>query len=604
MAISVLDTLLNKKVITKDQFDQVSLQVTQTQKTPEQVVQDLKFASEVDVTKAKAEAFSIPYVDLDEKEITNEILIIIDANLQKAHNVVPFEVTEETVKMAMADPFDVPAIQSVERSLGGKKAEIYIAPLSQIRLIIDKRLGEAMETEVSQALEHVEKPVTEIPDNIRLEDDMASLESAPVARIVNSIFQYGAKVNASDIHVEPLESRVRVRYRVHGVMAEKLKLPKGILNSVVARIKIMSNLKIDERRMPQDGRLPLNVADKKFDVRVSTMPTIYGEKVVLRLLERLETAPMLEETGLRGTGYKMFLEALTISNGIILVTGPTGSGKTRTLAGSLGKLNKPGVNIITLEDPVEIRIEGITQIQINVDAGLTFATGLRSVLRQDPDIVMVGEIRDEETAGLAVQAALTGHLVMATLHTNSAAAALPRLLDMHIEPYLLASVIHTVVAQRLPRKICPHCKEAYVPTPEVVKNIQETMNSITDFDLVGYLTKRCASQVPSDSGMNLGYEKLSMKCPVDKGNGQSDIYLYKGKGCDKCEGTGYSGRIGIFEVLKVTEKIGRMIMENKSSDEIQSEGVKNGMISMIQDGYLKALDGITTIEEVLRVSKD
>jgi type IV pilus assembly protein PilB len=564
----------------------------------------LKFADEIQVTKAKSEAFNIPYVDLDEKEITNEILIIINADLQKAHNVVPFEITEEVVKMAMADPFDVPAIQVIERSLGGKKVKVYIAPLSQIRLIIDKRLGEAMETEVSQALEHVEKPVTEIPDSTSLEDDIASLESAPVARIVNSIFQYGAKVNASDIHIEPLETRVRVRYRVHGVMAEKLKLPKGILPSVVARVKIMSNLKIDEKRIPQDGRLPLNVADKKFDVRVSTMPTIYGEKVVLRLLERLDTAPFLEDTGLRGTGYKTYLEGLTISNGIILVTGPTGSGKTRTLAGSLGKLNKPGVNIITLEDPVEIRIEGINQIQINPDAGLTFATGLRSVLRQDPDIVMVGEIRDEETAGLAVQAALTGHLVMATLHTNSASAALPRLIDMHIEPYLLASVVHTVVAQRLPRRICSHCKQAYVITPEVIKNIQDTFGTLSNFNIVDYLKKRCDSKMPADSEMNLGYEKVNMKCPIDKGNGQYDVFLYKGKGCDKCEGTGYSGRIGIFEVLKVTEKIGRMIMENRSDDEIYAEGIKGGMISMVQDGYLKALDGITTIEEVLRVSKD
>ncbi|MFH1547585.1 MAG: GspE/PulE family protein [bacterium] len=604
MAKTVLDTLLQNKVITKDQFDQVMLQVNQTQKAAEQVVLDLKFAGEVDVTKAKSEAFNIPYVDLDEKDITNEILIILDANLQKAHNVVPFEITESSVKLAMTDPFDVPAIQVIERNLSGKKAEIFIAPPSQIRLVIDKRLGEAMETEVSKALEHVEKPITEIPDNIMLEDDLATLESAPVARIVNSIFQYGAKTNASDIHIEPLEARVRVRYRIHGVMAEKLKLPKGILSSVVARIKIMSNLKIDEKRIPQDGRLPLNVADKKFDVRVSTMPTIYGEKVVLRLLERLETAPFLEDTGLRGTGYKTFLEGLTISNGIILVTGPTGSGKTRTLAGSLGKLNKPGVNIITLEDPVEIRIEGTNQIQINPDAGLTFATGLRSVLRQDPDIVMVGEIRDEETAGLAVQAALTGHLVLATLHTNNAASALPRLLDMHIEPYLLASVMHTVVAQRLPRRICPHCKQAYIISPEVVKNIQDTLGNLSNFNLVDYLNKRCEAKIPADSEMNLGYEKVEMKCPEDKGNGQYDIYLYKGKGCDKCEGTGYTGRIGIFEVLKVTEVIGRMIMENKSDDEIGEEGKKNGMITMVQDGYLKALDGITTIEEVLRVSKD
>jgi type IV pilus assembly protein PilB len=604
MAINVLDVLLKNKTIDRDQYDQVALQVNQTRKTPERVVQDLGFATEEQVTQAKSKAFNIPYVDLMNEEITNEELVLVDANLQRAHNAIPFDSSENSVKIAMADPFDVPAIQAIERSLSGRKADIYIATPSAIRMMLDKRLSEAMASEVSQALEHVEKPVTEIPDAQNLEGDLASIESAPVARIVNSVFQYGAKTGSSDIHIEPMEDRVRVRYRINGVMTEKLKLPKGILPSVVARIKIMADLKIDEKRLPQDGRLPLDVGNKKFDVRVSTMPTIYGEKVVLRLLERMEIAPILEETGLRGTGYKNFMEAITISNGIILVTGPTGSGKTRTLACSLGKVNKPGVNIITIEDPVEIRIAGVSQIQVNTDAGLTFATGLRSILRQDPDIIMVGEIRDEETASLAVQAALTGHLVMSTLHTNSAAAALPRLLDMHIEPYLLASVIHTVVAQRLPRRICPHCKEAYLASPEVVENIKKTLSSINNFDVVKYLQSRCENKISPEAKMNLGSSDIKVKCPVDKGDGNHDVYLYKGKGCDKCEGTGYSGRIGIFEVLKVTEQIGRMIMENRSSDEIQEEAIEKGMITMLQDGYLKALDGITTIEEVMRVSKD
>lgn len=604
MAKTVLDVLLGKKVITKDQFEQVNVQVNQTRKPPETVVQELGFATEEDVTQAKAEAFNIPYVDLANEEVTNEELVTVDADLQRAHRAIPFDVTNSTVRIAMGDPFDVPAIQAIERSVGQKKVEVHIATQSAIQMMLDKRLSEAMTSEVSQALEHVEKPVTEIPNAANLEGDLATLESAPVARIVNSIFQYGAQSGASDIHIEPLEDRVRVRYRINGVMTEKLKLPKGILPSVVARIKIMADLKIDEKRLPQDGRLPLDVGSKEFDVRVSTMPTIHGEKAVLRLLERMDVAPILEQTGLRGTGYKNFMEAVTISNGIILVTGPTGSGKTRTLACALGKVNKPGVNIITLEDPVEIRIDGTNQIQIHTDAGLTFAAGLRSVLRQDPDIVMVGEIRDEETASLAVQAALTGHLVMSTLHTNSAAAALPRLSDMHIEPYLLASVIHTVVAQRLPRRICKHCKKAYKATPEVVENITKTLGSINNFDVVKYLTNRCENKISPDAKMNLGADDIKVKCPVEKAGGQHDVYLYKGEGCDKCEGTGYSGRIGIFEVLKVTEQIGRMIMDNSSSDDIANEAVRNGMITMVQDGYLKALDGITTIEEVLRVSKD
>jgi type II secretory ATPase GspE/PulE/Tfp pilus assembly ATPase PilB-like protein len=306
---------------------------------------------------------------------------------------------------------------------------------------------------------------------------------------------------------------------------------------------------------------------------------------------------------MRGNAYKIFLDALTVTNGIVLVTGPTGSGKTRTLACSLIKVNDPGVNIISLENPVEIRVPGVTQVQINPDVGLTFANGLRSVLRQDPDIVMVGEIRDQETAELAVQASLTGHLVLSTLHTNSAAAAIPRLLDMGIEPYLLSSTVRTVAAQRLPRKVCEHCIEAYAATPELVQNIKETMASIPGFDVTQYLA-RIAAAGNSSANYNFIPRTSVFKAPEVGPDGQPVLYLYRGKGCDKCGGTGYSGRIGIFEVLDVTDKLSRMMMETVTDKDIEKVAQEQGMLTMTQDGYLKALEGITTIEEVLRVSKE
>jgi type IV pilus assembly protein PilB len=396
-----------------------------------------------------------------------------------------------------------------------------------------------------------------------------------------------------------MEKRIRVRFRIHGVMTERLSLPKNLAPAIVSRIKILSNLKIDERRLPQDGRFPIKIGDTKIDLRVSVMPTIYGEKVVMRLLESEATDIQLETTGLRGNAYKIFVDALSVTNGVILVTGPTGSGKTRTLACSLIKINDPKVNIISLENPVEIRIPGVTQIQINPDVGLTFANGLRSVLRQDPDIVMVGEIRDEETAQLAVQASLTGHLVMSTLHTNSAPAAIPRLLDMGIEPYLLSSTVRCIVAQRLPRRVCKHCIEAYPAPPEVIENIHETMKSMKEFDLLPYLERVVASkQAEEENG------KLTMRAPDVGPDGKPIVYLYRGKGCDRCGGSGYSGRVGIFEVLDISENISRMIMENVTDAQIRDAGIKQGMLTMIQDGFLKALEGITTLEEVLRVSKE
>ncbi len=601
---SILEYLQSKGILTSQQVNQVQVERTKTSKSEEQIIREMGLIDEETFVKAKSDLFSIPYIDLRPLDISEKVLAEVNVDALRQYNAVPFEHENGVVNLAMLDPFDVQAIQALQRKYAaGTKITPYITTAASINAILDRRVGEKMNTEISEALEDVQTPVTDLSE---VGDDYVGgleggdLKNAPVARIVNSVLQYAVTSNSSDIHIEPMEDRLRVRFRIHGIMTERLSLPKHLSSAVVSRVKILSRLKIDEKRIPQDGRLQLKIGTNKVDVRVSTVPSIYGEKVVMRLLENDLGGVELETTGLRGSAYQKYLDSTKATNGIILVTGPTGSGKTRTLAGTLLKLNDPKVNIITLEDPVEIRVPGVTQIQVKADIGLTFASGLRSVLRQDPDIVMVGEIRDHETAELAVQASLTGHLVLSTLHTNSAAAAIPRLLDMGVEAYLLSSTLRCVVAQRLPRRICDNCKEAYVATPEVLKNIQETLQSIKSFDVITYAQKL----YEADQRKKKGEADFHLSSPTKGPNGESQLYLYRGKGCDRCGDSGYKGRIGIFEVLTLTEKIGRLMMENVPASEIDKEAVANGMISIIQDGYLKALEGITTIEEVLRVSRD
>jgi type IV pilus assembly protein PilB len=397
------------------------------------------------------------------------------------------------------------------------------------------------------------------------------------------VMETAVKTGASDVHIEPGEKTTRLRYRVDGILEEKRALPKEMHESLVARIKILSNMKIDEKRVPQDGRFKIEVGKTKTDLRVSTLPTIYGEKVVIRLLKEEGKVFTFQDLGLRGLSLKRFEEALLKPVGMILVTGPTGSGKTVTLASALSKLNTVRVNIVTVEDPVEIRIPGVNQVQINSQAGLTFAQGLRSFLRQDPNIIMVGEVRDGETANLAVQAALTGHLVISTLHTNSASGAIPRLLDMKIENFLLASTLNAVLAQRLVRTICNDCKVEYDPPDEIQKEIKKVIDGV------------------SHSHVLMSKDKSIMDA-VKKG-ASGKLKLYRGNGCDKCGGSGYRGRTGIFEVLEVSLGIQKLTLENSSASAIQSLAVEEGMLTLEQDGYLKVIEGKTTIEEVLRVSK-
>ncbi|HUD09316.1 MAG TPA: GspE/PulE family protein, partial [Patescibacteria group bacterium] len=392
------------------------------------------------------------------------------------------------------------------------------------------------------------------------------IKEAPIAKIVSTILEYAVTSRASDVHIEPQEDRVRVRYRIDGILYDRLSLPKTVQEAVISRIKILSEMKIDEHRTPQDGRFNFKIADKEVDLRISILPTAFGEKIVMRLLRKSGGVPSLQELGLTGTSLKNLETAMLRPHGIIIVVGPTGSGKTTTLYSVLEKLNTTRVNIMTLEDPIEYQMAGINQVQINPAVGLTFADGLRAFLRQDPNIILVGEIRDKETTELAIQAALTGHLVFSTLHTSNAAGALPRLLDLGAESFLLSSTMNAVLGQRIVRKICDHCKIDYIPPAQILEEMKTVLGK---YFLVG-----------------------------------KEIRLHKGKGCDQCGGSGYLGRIGIFETLPITEKIASLILQRADSGAIEKEAVAEGMITMKQDGYLKVLQGITSVEEVLRVAQE
>jgi type IV pilus assembly protein PilB len=571
---NLLDALYVKGMITEQDLKGLKFEAITVNKSAEELLSNRGAIDEDDVQRVRAEMRGIGFVDLSSLNIPQTILQKIPSDIAKQNFAIAFDEDQLTLKVGMIDPLDLQKIQFLE-SISGKRIDAYFASRQDVDQIINSRYGAEITREVDQALASVTQ-VYEVDAN-KTQDVGENSEDAPVIKIVNLVLDYAAKHGASDIHIEPRESRIAVRYRVNGVMSEKLTIPRKLAAPVITRIKILGNMKIDEHRIPQDGRFQIKVESRLIDLRVSVVPTVYGEKVVMRLLEKGGGVMTLEDTGLSGISFERFRPHLDKTQGMILVTGPTGSGKTQTLASCLKIINKEDVNAMTLEDPVEIRIEGVNQVQVNAEVGLTFANGLRSFLRQDPDIIMVGEIRDTETAKLAVQASLTGHLVLATLHTNDAAGSLPRLIDMGVESYLLASTINVVVAQRLVRKLDKETMEAYTTSNEVARKIHEILDPLGQIKL----------QTPQGE-VTFG------------ANTNQPITLYRPKKTPQNE-TGFAGRIGIFEVLTVTDEIRDMITAGESAMAIRSKAVKNGMISMVQDGFIKALQGLTTLEEVLRV---
>ncbi|MEI6887017.1 MAG: GspE/PulE family protein [bacterium] len=592
---SILDILFSQGKITKDFFESSKFEILSKNLNEEEYIVSKAIISAVDLLKAKSEAYGVSFVDLNKEELKKEVLYKIPYETAKNNLVIAFDQTPKGIKIALVDPLDIQKVKFIQTFLS-ENVIPYFAEEDAIKKIIDTKYNAQFDTEVSQAVESVKGSGLVLEEELSSLDELnMNIQNAPVSRIVNMILEYGIKFKASDIHIEPKEGRVSVRYRVHGILSEKVTLPHQLAASVVSRIKILSELKIDEHRIPQDGRFEIQVGKTKVDLRISIMPVIHGEKIVIRILDKTTGIMPLEQTGMQGSAFKSYNDSLHSTQGIILITGPTGSGKTVTLASSLSMLNKQEVNIVTLEDPVEIRIDGVNQVQVNPDVGLTFATGLRSFLRQDPDVIMVGEIRDQETAQLAVQAALVGRLVLATLHTNSAAAAIPRLLDMGVESFLLASVINVIIAQRLPRKLCLNCRQKIKATDEVVKRLHEVLDGLQGFDMFSF-PKRDFPQVAPGVTPNTQAIKAAETSPKAE-----EIFIYKSVGCEKCNSTGYSGRIGIFEVLKMNEKIAKMLVEHRSSQSIQEQACQDGMITMLQDGFMKVLSGETTLEEVIRV---
>jgi len=573
------DILYEKKLLTEDQVSAIKLEGLNTGKNSEEIIIGRKYVTDADLAKAKGILYDIPFYDLKDQAIKPEILELVPENTARTYRLVPFDKKNNFLYIAMTDPLDLQIVEFIERRTKFS-VKTFIADPKAISKVIEDQYGKSIGEDVFEALEEFAgtQKIEESISDIKNADEV--IRDAPVARVVNTILEYAVKSRASDVHIEPQEDKTRVRYRIDGVLQERLSLPKKVTESVMARIKILSGLKIDEKRKPQDGRFKVEIGDTTTDLRVSSLPTVFGEKIVIRLLKEQGQVLTFKDLGLRGMALKHFEEALLKPNGIILVTGPTGSGKTVTLATALSKLNTIRVNIITLEDPVEIRVPGVNQVQINTAAGLTFASGLRSILRQDPNIIMVGEIRDSETASLAINAALTGHLVLSTLHTNSAAGAIPRLIDMGAENFLLASTINLVLAQRLVRKICSFCKEKYEAPKEVAEDIKNNLGSLLN-------------TIPLDK------DKTDAK--IDK---SGKIYLYRGKGCEKCSQQGYLGRVGVFEVMPISSKVAKFTLERRTAGDIEKEATDEGMVTLLQDGYFKALEGLTTVEEVLRVAKE
>ncbi|HLC92032.1 MAG TPA: GspE/PulE family protein [Candidatus Saccharimonadales bacterium] len=573
-------------------------------KTDKKPLQDLvikgNLISEKDLTKLYADEIDVPMIELNAKEIKRDILRLIPERIARQYKAVIFGIENDGSKLlAMEDPDDIQAFNFLQKQLG-TDLKVHIATASSIQAALDQYRGN-ISSELTKVISPEEEAEEEAED-IK-EEDLA--EDSPIAQTVNLVIEYAVKAGASDIHIEPREDHVTVRYRVDGMLKEANKLPKKVLSALVSRIKILSNLKIDERRSPQDGRFKVQVSDQLFALRVSTLPVMDGEKVVMRILNESSKAASLEELGYWGYSLKTIQQAITQPHGMILVTGPTGSGKSTSLFSVLSMLNSPSVNISTVEDPVEYRIIGANQTQVNPVAGMTFVNGLRALLRQDPNVIMVGEIRDSETANLAVQAALTGHLVFSTLHTNNAATTLPRLLDMSIEPFLIASTARAVVGQRLIRKLCVDCREDFEPDETILKQISEIFGTSSP----GVMKQIHALEVQALEG-GIGKtnpSKVNKRSTAELATTETKIlklWRVHEDGCESCGHAGYRGRIGMYEVLSTSPTIQKLIVNRETSDTIQEQAIKEGMVTLQIDGFIKALRGQTTVEEILRVTSE
>ena len=574
----LLTLLQEEGLVAHDQIEAVKTESASSNKPVLALLTEKGTVDDELLTHATAHVSGVPYVNLRNSIIDEKILNLLPEDIAERFMAVPLAEVQNRLAVAMIDANNVQAVDYLANRIQ-RPLKVFMASEESVRHILDQYKTDLSGVDAAAA-QSEQDASQEKASNIK-----TIVQDSPISRALSTILEYAVKTKASDIHIEPLEGALKIRCRVDGVLREIMQLPKSIEPALISRIKILSNLKIDEHRTPQDGQFTIAVADKEVDLRIAISPVVWGEQVVIRLLDKSGNSFDLEEMGYAGRALRAIRKGIKRPNGMILTSGPTGSGKSTSLYALIKEIKDDSVNIVTLEDPVEYKMQGVNQIQVNAEVGLTFASGLRSILRQDPDIVMVGEIRDKETAELAVQAALTGHLVFSTLHTNSAAGVLPRLLDMGIEPFLIASTVNTIIGQRLVRRVAPK-RDAYNSSPIETQNILTT---------VGHLlpkTKDTVAQVSED----LGYKDLPLA-------GQSAYTLVKGKDTPQTP-RGYAGRAGLYEVMDVTEDIQNLIVKQATSAEIQRVAVQQGMITMRQDGYLKALGGLTTLEEVNRVAAD
>lgn len=586
---SIEKILRQGEVISESQLAELKMEAERTHHSLQTIILEHKILSEVQLGQKIGEYINVPFVTIEPKDIPDDVLKRIPEHIARQYNVVLFAADDNGVlSLAMEDPDDVQALNFIQKEIG-YNIKVFLATKNNILDCLENYRGNI--TDELDEVVSIQSGAESDSQNVS-EEEIS--ENSPIAQTVNLLLEYAIKSGASDIHIEPREDFVQVRYRIDGVLKEVNKLPRNVQGALVSRIKILSNLKIDERRVPQDGRFKIKVSGKQYALRVSTLPIADGEKIVMRILDESNQAVALDSLGYWGLSLSTLKDAMAQPNGMILVTGPTGSGKSTSLFSVLSELNTPDVNISTIEDPVEYKIPGVNQTQTNAKAGMTFASGLRALLRQDPNIIMVGEIRDGETANLGVQAALTGHLVFSTLHTNNAATCLPRLLDMGIEPFLIASTVKAVIGQRLVRRLCMHCRQQYVPDAGELAYIVQMFN-----------LKRGSMQRLHALEQQAAADKIGGSTPL----GSTDVtiqYLWRPnpEGCDECGHNGFKGRVGIYEVLGISIPIQKMITANATSNEIQQQAITEGMVTMQTDGFVKSLRGVTTLEEVLRATRE